>query len=87
VVKVKHFRPFFGNYVHICHDEKWLILPVKLTQSSFDTIPDYSVAHFLADSKTQARACRRRILPEQKEMGRVQFESASVELHKLRTAA
>ena len=86
-MKVKHFRPFFGNYIHICLDEKRLVLPVKLTQSSLDAVSDDRVANLLAHGKTQPGSCRRRVLPKQKEMRRVQLESASVELHKLRTSA
>jgi hypothetical protein len=86
-VKVKHFRPFFGNYVNICLDEKRLVLPVKLTQSSLDAVSDDRVANLLADGKTQPRTCRRRILPEQQEMRSMKFECARVELSKLRTPA
>jgi hypothetical protein len=82
VVKVKHFRPFFGNDVDICLYEKRLVLPVKFAQPSLDAVSDNGVAHLLAHSETQAgTACR--ILPEQKEVRRVHFQGTRVELQKL----
>ena len=87
MVKVKHFRPFFGNDVDVGLNEKRLILPVKLTQPSLDTVSRYGVAHLLAHGETQPGTRRRRVLPKQQEVRRVQLQRARVELRKLGTPA
>jgi hypothetical protein len=83
MVKVKHFRPFFGNDVNICLYEKRLVLPVKFAQPSLDAVSDYGVANLLAHGKAQPGTTRRRILPEQQKVRRVHLRSARVELQEL----
>ena len=82
-MKVKHFRPFFGNYVDICLYEKWLILPIKFAQPSLDAVSDNRVAHLLAHGETEPGTGRSRVLPKQQEVRRMQLRCARVELHKL----
>jgi len=82
MVKVKHFRPFFGNDVDIGLYEERLVVPVEFTQPSLDAVSDNCVAHFLAHGETNPRAIRLSSLPEQQEMGRVQLLSARIELQK-----
>ncbi len=50
-MKVKHLRPFLGNDIEIGRDEKRLVLPVILPQSSLDTVSDYGVPYLLAHGK------------------------------------
>jgi len=83
MVKVKHFRPFFGNDVDIGLYEKRLVVPVKFTQPSLDAVSDNCVAHFFTHGETDPRAIRRGLLPKQQKMRRVQFLGARVELQKL----
>ena len=85
MVKVKHFRPFFGHDIDICLYEKWLVLPVKLTQSSLDAVSDNCIANLLAHGETQPGSCRCRVLPKQQEVRRVHFQGTRVELSKLGT--
>jgi len=87
VVKVKHFRPFFGDDIDICRDEKRLVLPVKLTQPSLYAVPDHRVAYLFAHRETQARTCRSSVPPEYEEMRGMHLGGTGTELHEFRTPA
>lgn len=86
MVKVKHFRPFFGDDVEICRYEKRLVLPVKFPESSLDAVSDDRVPHLLAHGEADPGAGFL-ILPEQQKMLGVHLRCSFVELQELRTFA